>query len=94
MKARARGGGPASDPDRAVGCLLGLAILAAPFLAVLYDLDAGLAVMAVALGAAASLALQALPATDPTLARRLRLAAAVNATLAVACLAVLALRWA
>jgi hypothetical protein len=94
MTPRARGGGPAVDPDRAVGCLLGLAILAAPFLAVLYDLDAGLAVMAVALGAAAYLALQALPAADATLARRLRLVAGVNAVLAAACLAMLALRWA
>lgn len=87
-----RQGGPPLDPARGLGCLLGLAILAAPFLAVLYDVDAGLAVMAIALGAGAYLARLAMPAVEPGLRRQLGVAAVVNLALAVACAAALVLR--
>jgi hypothetical protein len=72
---------------RLAGCLLGGAILAAPFLALLYDPTAGLAVMAVALGATALLAAGAArrPEVDRERRRRLRLAVGVNAILAAVC---------
>lgn len=78
---------------RAAGCLLGGAIPAAPFLALLYDPAAGLGVMALALGAVAAAANAARSdAVDPVQRARLRLAAGLNAALAVACVAALLAR--
>ncbi len=86
-------GGEARLPrGRLPGCFLSGAILAAPFLALLYGPSAGLAAAAVGLAATAVLANDAAPGADPTIARRLRLAARFNAALALACLAVLAAR--
>jgi hypothetical protein len=74
---------------------LALAIVAAPFLALLYCPEAGLIVMALALAAATLLLCDALPAAVPGARRWLRLAIGVNLALAAACLvlaAVLAMR--
>jgi hypothetical protein len=84
-------GGPGDRPPL-VGLLLGLAILAAPFLALLYGLDAGLAVMALALAAVGVLALLAARTAEPDLRQRLLVVAAVNAALALACLVLLLVR--
>lgn len=72
------------------GCAA-LAVVAAPFIAFAYHPNAGLAMAAVALLTVAWLAPQA-PAPDARAGRRLRLLAAVNAALAVACLGLLLLR--
>ncbi|HEV2108589.1 MAG TPA: hypothetical protein VGR16_10040, partial [Thermomicrobiales bacterium] len=50
-------------------CLLSGAIVIAPFLALLYDLDAGLAMMALTLLVSVELARQALPQAAPELRR-------------------------
>ena len=80
--------------DRAhlTGCLLSGAIVAAPFLALLYDAAAGLAVMTVALGATAYLAGDAARGVIEPTRRRLLTAATVNALLAAACVAALIAR--
>ncbi len=71
---------------RFAGCILSAAILAAPFLALLYAPAAGLAVMALALGLLAFLATDAAGRADPAFRGRLRLAARLNLLLATACL--------
>ncbi len=71
---------------RLAGCFLSAAMLAAPFLALLYDPAAGLAVMAIALGMLAFLATDATGRADPAFRGRLRLAARLNLLLATACL--------
>ena len=71
------------ERTRLAGCLLARAILVAPFLALLYDLAVGLAVMALALGATASVAVQAGRTAAPPLRRRLLAAATINGALAL-----------
>jgi hypothetical protein len=92
----AEGGGEAAGPTRreldpaarrrAIGCLFAGAMVGAPFLALLYDLAAGLAVMAVALGATAYLAADAARGARPEVRRRLVVFAVVNGALAAICL--------
>jgi hypothetical protein len=65
-------------------------MVAAPFLALLFDVAAGLAVMAVGLGATAYLAAEAARRAEPAVRRRLRAFAVVNGVLTVVCLVVLA----
>ncbi len=84
-------GAPGGRPPP-VGLLLGLAILAAPFLALLYGLDVGLFVMALALAAVGLLAVLTARDAEPDLRQRLLVVAAVNAVLAVACLVLLLAR--
>ena len=74
------------------GLILGLAILTAPFLALLYGLDAGLFVMALALAAVGLLAVLAARNAESDLRQRLLVVAAVNAVLAFVCLIVLLAR--
>ena len=83
------------ERERLLGCGLALAIVAAPFLALLYDLNAGLAVSALALGATAAFAVQIAGsgATSPALRSRLLTAAALNVLLSLACLVILGFRW-
>ncbi len=78
------------DRARAIGCLLAGGIVVAPFLALLYDLDAGLAVMALALAATAFLSREAARTGGASVRRRLLVVAAVNGALALVCLVVLA----
>ena len=88
---RFKRGGPGDRPP-VLGYALGLAILAAPFLALLYDLDAGLAVMSLALSAVGLLAVLAGRDAEPELRQRLLAVGAVNAALALACLVLLLVR--
>ena len=88
---RFRLGGPGDRPP-VLGYALGLAILAAPFLALLYGLDAGLAVMALALIAVALLAVLTGQNAEPDLRQRLFVVGAVLAVLALACLLLLLAR--
>lgn len=83
---------PAVDRRQGVACLLSGAILIAPFLALLYDLDAGLAVMALTLLTSLELARQAMPQATTEMRSRLRVVMVVNAVLAVACGAILVVR--
>jgi hypothetical protein len=93
VRGQPAGDGPTAEAlvanrARLAGCLLAGAILAAPFLALLYDPTAGLAVMALALGATALLAFDAgRRSAGDGARRRLRVAAGVNAALAAACVA-------
>lgn len=80
------------DRTRLVGCALAAAVTVAPFLALLYGLDAALAVMALALGAAAGAAREAARGVDGAARDRLRVAAVANGCLAVACAAALVWR--
>jgi hypothetical protein len=64
-------------------------MVAAPFLALLYDVAAGLAVMAAGLGATAYLAEDAARTADEGQRRRLRRFAVANGILAVVCLVAL-----
>jgi len=82
-------GRPPVDRTRLAGCLFGGAMAAAPFLALLYGPTAGLAVATAALAATAALSADAARAAPPAAGRRLRVAAAVNGALAMACLAAL-----
>lgn len=77
---------------RGAGCLFAGAIVAAPFLALLYGLTAGLVVMICALAATAYLAYDATRTAPRTLHRRLVIVAAINAILALAGVAVLVAR--
>ena len=70
---------------RQVGCVLSGAMVAAPFLALLYHPAAGLTVMALALGTLTGLAMDAARHAEPAARRRLRLVAAINALLGLAC---------
>jgi hypothetical protein len=67
-------------------------MVAAPFLALLFDVAAGLAVMAIGLGATAYLAAEAAAGAEPEMQRRLRVFAMVNGVLTVVCLVVLVVR--
>lgn len=71
---------------------LTLAIVIAPFLALLYSMDLALAVLALALGFTTWLALQVASVSGPAYRSRLRMAAWLNGAMMVATLAVLALR--
>jgi len=66
---------------------LAAAILAAPFIALMFRTEAGLIVMAVALGAGSFLLADAFGATPGQLHRWLRLGIGVNLALAAACVA-------
>jgi len=67
-------------------------VLAAPFLALLYGLNAGLAVMTIALGATTAFGANTSRGAEPEVRRRLLLMVVVNGVLAVACLVTLLVR--
>lgn len=79
-------------PRALVGCGFGGAMVVAPFLALLFDVAAGLAVMAVGLGATAYLAEDAGRTAEVGVRRKLRWFAVVNGVLAGVCLVVLVVR--
>ncbi|MFM9105500.1 MAG: hypothetical protein ACKOWF_02240 [Chloroflexota bacterium] len=62
-----------------IGCLLALAMVAAPFVALLYGVESALAVLALATGATAWLAFAASGAAPPERRPSLLMAAGVNA---------------
>jgi hypothetical protein len=74
------------------GCLMGGAMVVAPFLALTYGLTEGLAVMVAALVASALLAIDAARTAGPAVRRRLLVVAAVNGALAIVGAAVVAAR--
>ena len=65
---------------------LTVAMLAAPFVALLIRTEAGLVVMAVALGAGSFLLADAIPGTPTRVHRWLRLGIGANLVLAAACI--------
>jgi len=73
--------------------LLAAAILVAPFIALLFRIEAGLVVMAIALGAGSFLLAGALAATPAEYHRWLRLGIGVNLVLAAACTGLAAWLW-
>ena len=88
-----RGSGwAASNRALPTGCLLGGAILVAPFLALLYDPAAGLAVTALALTATSFLTADSARSAPVPTRRRLILATALNGALALVCLVALIVR--
>lgn len=72
---------------RLAGVGFAAAMVAAPFLALIYGLGIGLLVMAVALGATAFLAFNTASTAEPAIRRRLTVLGGVNATLAILCAA-------
>jgi uncharacterized metal-binding protein len=76
-----------SNVERLRVGLLGAAILAAPFIALLFRTEAGLVIMAVALSAGSFLLADALRMTHGQFHRWLRLGIGVNLALAAACIA-------
>ena len=79
-----------TDLARLRVALMATAILAAPFIALLFRIEAGLVVMATALSAGSFLLSDALGATPDRLHRLLQLAIWVNLAVAAACMAVAA----
>jgi hypothetical protein len=76
-----------ADVGRLRAAFLGAAILAAPFMALLFRTEAGLIVMAVALCAGSFLLADALRVTHGQFHRWLRFGIGVNLALAIACIA-------
>ena len=76
-----------SNVERLRAGLLAAAILAAPFIALLFRTEAGLVIMAVALSAGSFLLTDALGVTHGQFHRWLRLGIGVNLALATACIA-------
>lgn len=70
-----------SQTRRIVTYVFAAAMVAAPFIALLYDINAGLAVLTLALLATAFAAHDASQAATPEMARRLRVLAGVNGVL-------------
>lgn len=69
------------DSRRIISYLFAGAMVAAPFLALLYDVTAGLGVLAGALGVTSYLAFDAAKVAEPALRQRLLLLASLNAVL-------------
>ena len=81
------------DRTRLTGCVLTAAVAAAPFFALLYGLNAALAVMTMALTVTAYLArTTAGRAANPATRQRLGMAVVVNVLLAVGCAIALVVR--
>ena len=70
-----------SQTRRIVTYIFAAAMVVAPFVALLYDINAGLGVLTLALLATAYAAYDASQAAEPDLAKRLRLLAGVNGVL-------------
>jgi hypothetical protein len=77
---------------RAIGCLFAGAMVVAPFIALLYNINAGLIVMALGLLATAYLAFDSMRAAHPAVRARLRIVVMVNVALAALLLIVVAVR--
>ena len=80
------------DIRRMVGCLFVAAMVAAPFLALLYGFTLALIVMVCALAATSYLALDAAKTAPGALRHRFRIVAAINGALGLAGILVLAAR--
>ena len=71
------------------GCVFGAGVIAAPFLALLYGIEAGLGVMAATLATVTGFGVYAAQHAPPDLRSRLLPVVVLNGVLAVACLLVL-----
>ena len=71
------------------GCIFAVGVIAAPFLALLYGIEAGLAVMTAALATVTGFGAHAAQHAPAELRRRLLPVVMLNGALAVACLLVL-----
>ncbi len=89
MLGRYRNGIPEEERRRLIGCGFSLAILAAPFLALLVSATVGLVVLALALATSAWFAFEAAKEADPATGKRLRLLAGINTLLLAATAAAL-----
>lgn len=78
--------------QQAMTCLLSGAIVIAPFLALLYDLNAGLGAMVLTLAASIELARKARSRAVPEMRQRLQVVMVVNAGLAIGCAVILVVR--
>jgi len=87
-----RRGNDRLDPRRVVGYLFVAGMVLAPFLALTFSIEVGLAVMTFALAATTYLAFDALKHAQPELHSRLKLMAGINALLCLACLLILLAR--
>ncbi len=87
---RVRGDGAGRGP--VAGCLFGAGVVVAPFLASLYGLNVGLAVMTLALATTTWFGASTARTAAPAVRRRLLPIVFVNGVLAVACLATLLMR--
>jgi hypothetical protein len=85
-------GGGKLDPRQAAGYLFAGAMVAAPFLALLFGWNAGLAVLAFALAATTFLTLDALRRAPSELRPRLRWLAALNGVLTLFAVVILVVR--
>lgn len=72
---------PVSQIRRILPFFFAAAMVAAPFIALLYDINIGLGVLTLALLATAYAAYDATRAAEPEMARRLKILAAVNGVL-------------
>jgi hypothetical protein len=81
-----RSGGRQIDPRKIAGYAFVVGMVLAPFFAAIYGWNVGLAVMALALGATAYLALDALRVADESVRGRLRLLLGINIVLCLICL--------
>ena len=80
------------DPRRVVGYLFVAGMILAPFFALIYGLDVGLAVMIFALAATAAIAIDTYRTVDEAEKPRLRVLIGVVVGLAVICLAIFIVR--
>jgi hypothetical protein len=78
--------------QRAIGCFFAGAMLVAPFIALLYDVNAGLIVMALGLIATAYLSYDSMKTAEPQLGDRLRTVVIVNLALAATLVIVVIVR--
>jgi hypothetical protein len=74
-------------PENIVAIILGVALMAAPFLALLYSPAAGLGMMAIALGASVALLLEVRDAAPARVRRQLGFVVGLDVVLALACAA-------
>lgn len=91
MQGRYRDGIPEDEKRKLLGCLFSVAILIAPFIALLYGTSTGLVVLALALLTSIWFAWKALDETSEPMRSRLRLLIAVNSALLI--LTIAALIW-
>lgn len=91
MQGRYRNGIPEDERRRLIGCAFSVAIVAAPFLALVVSPTMGLTVLALALATSAWFALEASHEAEPVTRNRLRMLAGLNVLLLA--VAVVALVW-
>jgi len=89
VQGRYRKGIPEDERRRLIGCAFSAAIIAAPFLALLVSVQAGLIVLVLALATAGWFAFEASADAEEPFRKRLRLLALANALFMIAALGAL-----